>query len=218
MFLKSSEIHSCSRRVSTVLLSFLVSSSFFHIILPFGIRCEGNTGNISGEFLELSRIDLPHYLLEAHVVHDEADEPISSLFHSGRASGPSSFSIGILHGEEPTGFLLFGFALAFDGHAKSFASHVNAYPSSWISFRSFLHIVVQIHQKLVWSMRNSDLGESTISVHRRNSDLNSVFTMQATSCKLQYGPNFGVPFDPPFWLWCFFFSWRSVFTTGNWMK
>ena len=67
-------------------------------------------------------------------------------------------------------------------------------------------------------MRNSDPGVSIVSVQRHNSDLNSVFTMQITGCNFQHGPNFGVPLDPSFWLWCFFFSWKSVFTTGHCMK
>ena len=40
------------------------------------------------------------------------------------------FAIGTFLGEEPAGSLLFGFALAFDRHAKSFASSFNAYSSS----------------------------------------------------------------------------------------
>ena len=111
----------------------------------------------SEEFLSLSRIELLHHLIDAHVNHDEKDESISSIFF-------------------------------------------------------------QIHHILVGSMRNSDPRVSIISVHRRNSDLNSVFTMQTTSCNFQYGPNFGVPLDPSFWLWCFFLSWKSVCTTVHCMK
>ena len=39
--------------------------------------------------------------------------------------------------------------------------------------------------------------------------------MQVTGCNFQYGPNLGVPLDPSFWLWRWFFSWKSVFTTGH---
>ena len=42
-------------------------------------------------------------------------------------------SMGTILGEEPAGFLLCGFAFAFDRHAKSFASSFNAYSSSWTS-------------------------------------------------------------------------------------
>ena len=64
-------------------------------------------------------------------------------------------------------------------------------------------------------MRNSDPRVSIVSAQRHNSDLNSMFTVQVTGCNFQHGPNFGVPLDPSFWLWCFFFSWKSVFTTSH---
>ena len=41
--------------------------------------------------------------------------------------------------------------------------------------------------------------------------------MQVTGYNFQYGPNLGFPLDPSFWLWCSFFSWKSVFTTGHWI-
>ena len=64
-------------------------------------------------------------------------------------------------------------------------------------------------------MRNSDPGVRIVSVQRHNSNLNSMFTVQVTGCNFQYGSNFDVPLDPSFWLWCSFFSWNSVFTTGH---
>ena len=51
-------------------------------------------------------------------------------------------------------------------------------------------------------MRNSDPGVRIVSVHGHDSDLSSMFTMQATGCHFQYGPNFGVPSDPTFWFRC----------------
>ena len=50
------------------------------------------------------------------------------------------------------------------------------------------------HCKLVCSMRNSDPGVRIVSVHRHNSDLNSVHTVQATGCNFQYGPQFWCSF------------------------
>ena len=94
---------------------------------------EGNLGNVSEDFLELSRIELPHLLLDAHLVHDEEDASISSILHN---RFPYSTSVQILFpirtalGEEPASSLLCGSALAFDRHAKSFASNFNAYSSS----------------------------------------------------------------------------------------
>ena len=62
-------------------------------------------------------------------------------------------------------------------------------------------------------MRNSDPGVRIVFVHRHDSDLNSIFAVQATGCNFQYGSNFGVPSDPTFWCRCFFVSWQSVLTT-----
>ena len=47
-------------------------------------------------------------------------------------------------------------------------------------------------------MRNSDPGVRIVSVQRHNSNLNSMFTVQATSCNFQNGSNFGVPWIHPF--------------------
>ena len=49
-------------------------------------------------------------------------------------------------------------------------------------------------------MSNSDPGVSIVSVQKPNSDLNSILTVQVTGRNLLYGPNFGVPLDPFFWL------------------
>ena len=42
--------------------------------------------------------------------------------------------------------------------------------------------------------------------------------MQATGRDFQHGSNFCVSLDPSCWLWCTFFSWKSVFTTSHCMK
>ena len=88
-------------------------------------------GNICEEFISFSRNELLHHLLDAHVVNDEEDESISSIFHDWRLNislvqHRSKFvPIGTALGEEPAGSLLCGFAFAFDRHAKSFASNFN---------------------------------------------------------------------------------------------
>ena len=51
-------------------------------------------------------------------------------YFSGSKSVQVLFPIGTVLGKEPAGSLLCGFALAFDRHAKSFASIFNAYSSS----------------------------------------------------------------------------------------
>ena len=43
-------------------------------------------------------------------------------------------------------------------------------------------------------MRSSDPRVRIVFVHRHRSNLNSIFTLQATGCNFRYGPNFGVPF------------------------
>ena len=42
-------------------------------------------------------------------------------------------------------------------------------------------------------MRNSNPGVSIVSAQRPNSNLDSMFTMQATGCNFQYGSNFRFP-------------------------
>ena len=65
---------------------------------------------------------------------------------------------------------------------------------------------------------NSNPGVSIVSVQRPNSNLHSIFTMQATSRYFQHGSNFWVSLDQSFWLWWSVISWKSVFTTGGCMK
>ena len=45
-------------------------------------------GNVSEDFLQFSRNELLHYLLDVHVFHDEEDESISSIFHNRRMNIP----------------------------------------------------------------------------------------------------------------------------------
>ena len=45
-------------------------------------------------------------------------------------------------------------------------------------------------------MKNSDPGLSVVFTQRPDSNLDSVFTIQATRRNFQYGPNFGVSVDP----------------------
>ena len=59
-------------------------------------------------------------------------------------------------------------------------------------------MIVQIRDQVVYVMRNSDPRVRIVNAYRQNSDLNSIFTLQATTCNFQYGPNFGVPSDPTF--------------------
>ena len=225
MSLKSSEIHNCSWRISTVLESSLISSSSCQARFPLVIRPMKAIQEILLKiFFSSPELNGSIFLLDTHVVSDEEDTSLSSILHNRRIIFPwfnispsSLLSMGTILGEEPAGSLLCGFALAFDRHAKSFASNFNAHSSSW-TFGISIPLLFKFITKPIWSMRNSDPGVSIVSVHGPNSDLNSTFTMQVTGCNFQYGPNLGVPLDPSFWLWCFVFSWKSVFTTGHCIK
>ena len=101
--------------------------------------------------------------------------------------------------DEPAESRFSGFALAFDRLAKSPAFNFNAYSSNYHLLVVVLLLVVQVRDQLIQAMRNSDPRVRIVFVHRLNSDLHSKFTLQATGCNFQYGPNFGVPFDPTFW-------------------
>ena len=126
------------------LCSTLVFSCFFLLLLPcFSSTCyqtnEDNTGNVSEDSLQFSRIEQLHHLLYAYVVHDGEDELLSSKLRTQRESIPGSISIqflwfiGMVPDEEPASSLLCGFAFASDGLAKSPAFNLNAHSSNCIS-------------------------------------------------------------------------------------
>ena len=77
-------------------------------------------GTDSEDFPLFSRNEPLHRLLDVLSVSDEEDEP------------PIQFllSMGMILDEEPAGYLLCGFAFAFDRPTKSFASSCNACSSS----------------------------------------------------------------------------------------
>ena len=56
--------------------------------------------------------------------------------------------------------------------------------------------VVQIRDKLIWAMRNSDPRVRIVFVHGHDYDINSIFAVQATGCNFQHGSDYGVPSDP----------------------
>ena len=108
-------------------------------------------------------------------------------------------------------FFVVLFLFVSDRPTKSFALSFNAYFSSW---SRICFVVVQIHHKPFWSTRN-DQKVTVVPIQRPNSDLHSMFTVQITGCNFRYGPNFGVPLDLSFRLWCWIFSRKSVFTTSH---
>ena len=91
-----------------------------------------------------------------------------------------------------------------------------------LSLRGLLLVVVvllvaQVRDQLVQAMRNSDPGVRIVFVHRFNSNLHSIFTLQVAGCDFQYGSNFGVPLNPTFRVSWFVVSWQSVLTTCYWL-
>ena len=126
-------------------------------------------------------------------------------------------SIGTILGEEPAGSLLCGFAFAFDRHAKSLAFSLNAYSSSWfsgISVALLFKFITNLFDP--WQILTQ---EWVLSLFKDIILISTPYlTVQITGCNFQHGPNFGVSLDPSFRLWGFFFSWKSVFTTGHCIK
>ena len=225
MSLKSSEINNCSWIISTVLESPFCSSSCCQACFPSIVRPMRSLWElILKSFLSSPEMNRP-VLFSMHLWMTKKIDYFLRHLTIGERIFPwfnidpiPSFPMGTTLGEEPAGSLLRGFAFAFDRHAKSFALSFNERIFFELIFGNLCFIVVRIHHKLIWSMRNSDPGVSVVSAQRHNSDLNSMFTVQITGCNFQYGPNLGVSLDPAFRLWCCFFSRKSVFTTGHCTK
>ena len=227
MSLKSSEINNCSWIISTVLESPFYSSSCCQTCFPSFVRPMNRLWELFLKIFlhspEMNRsIFFSMHLLwmtkkiKYFLRYLVFGERIFPWFKY--RSIQFLFWMGTILGEEPAGSLLCGFAFAFDRYAKSFALSFNANSSSWSSGKDVSLLFIQIHHKLIWSMRNSDPGVSVVSAQRHNSDLNSMFTVQITDCNFQYGLNFRVSLDPAIRLWCCFCSWKSVFTTSHCMK
>ena len=100
------------------------------------------------------------------------------------------------------------------GMLKSLASNFNAYSSTWtsgISCSLLFKFITNLFDP--WEILTQDWELSLF----RDIMLISTpfFTVQATSCNFQFGPNLGVPSDPTFRFRCSFLSWMSVFTTNH---
>ena len=110
--------------------------------------------------------------------------------------------------EEPAGSLLCGFVLATDRHANLWHpiwTHINRaelleFPAHCCSNSSETCL---IHKKF-WP-RNE-------YCHCLQIQFWSQFHI---FCNFQHGPSLGVRMDPSFWLWCWIFSQKGVFTTTH---
>ena len=95
--------------------------------------------------------------------------------------------MGTILGEEPASSLLCGFAFAFDRHTKSFAFNFNAYSSTWSSGMSvslLFKFITNLFDQ--WEFLTQ---ERVLSLFKdKNSDLHSIFTVQATVYNFQYKP------------------------------
>ena len=132
MSLKSSETNNCSWRISTVLVSFLVSSSC-HVFLPLAIRPMRATQEIFLEIFFFSPELNCSIIFSMHMLSMTKKMNQCLRYFPGSMSIQFLLPIGTILGEEPASSLLCGFALDFDRHAQSFASNLNAYSSSWTS-------------------------------------------------------------------------------------
>ena len=152
-----------------------IFSYFLLLLLPcFSSTCyqtnEGSTRNISEDWF--SRIDLLHHLLDAHVVHDEEYESISSIFQNRRVN-ISLFQHRSKFFSQQELFLVnqqvlsWWFCLSLCSACKIL--HIQLQRMFFrLIFRNFCVVVVGIDHKFFWFMRNSDPRVSIISVHRRN--------------------------------------------------
>ena len=157
----------------------------------------------SEDELLISRIQSLHHCLEVGF-HDEEDGSVSSTLDNRRATVfPGSTSVQVL---SPVGIVLVdemaksrfcGFAFAFERLAKSLAFSLNACSSNCIS---------EVSCSLLFKFVTTMFKPWEILTHEWElclfTDLilisTPVFTLQATGCNFQYGPNLGVPSNPTF--------------------
>ena len=177
MTLKSSEVSNCSWRISTVLVSFLVSSSC-HAPLPLVVRPMKTVREMFLNRSISSRCTCFPWPRRWII-----GEWIFTWFNISPNSSPNRNCSWGEAGKFSSLWFSFGLWSACKILPTQFERKLFE-----LNFWNFL-LTVQIHHKLVWSMLNSDQGVRIVSVHRHDSDRNSVLTVQATGCNFQYGPN-----------------------------
>ena len=172
MSLKSSEIHNCSWRISTVLESFLFSSSSRQTCFPLAIRPMRRMQEMFLKiFLNSPELNCSHLLLDAFVVNDEEDTPLSSILHDRRKNislvqHQSKFQLDLFLVKSQQ--VLVFVVLLWPWIGMQNISHpILTHILFELNFGNFCLIVVQIHHKLIWSMRNSDPGVSIVSIQRQ---------------------------------------------------
>ena len=187
MTLESSEVKNFSWRISTILKSFLVSSSSCHAALPLFIRPMLRIHNMVLKIIFfISRIQSLHHLLEVDY-HDEEDWSVSSTlksrerifwsFNISPSSFPDRYSFCGWAGRGAS--LWFYFGLWSARKSKCIRLQRKLFEQN---FRGFLLVVVvllvvQIRDQLIQAMRNSDPRVRIVFVHRLNSDFHSIFTL-----------------------------------------
>ena len=224
MSLRSSEIHNCSWRISTVLEYVLISSSSCQAYFPLTVRPMRRVWELilkvffDSPEMNCSIFFSMHMLWMTKKIHHflryfKIGEWIFPWFNISPSPLPNRNYSWRRAGRSSSWWFCFGLWSA----CKIFRIQFKRILFE-LKFWNFCLIVVQIHHKLIWSMRNSDPGMSIVSVQRPNSDLNSTLTMQATGRDFQNGSNLCVSLDPSSRLWWSILPWKSVFTTGHWMK
>ena len=204
MTLKTSEVQDYSWRISTRLVNFLVSSSSCHAFLPLAFRPMKAIWEIFLKIIfnspELNRSTIfSMYLfsmakkMDKFLWYVKIGEWISTWFNIGPSSFPYQDCSRWRASRFSSGWFCFGLWSACN-----------------VTCIKFQRKFFELH-----FMRNSDPRVRIVYVCKLISTPSPRLTCKATSCNIQYGPNFGVPLDLSFWLWCFFVTWQSVFTTSH---
>ena len=188
--------HLCTWRISPILENSPLSSACCQTFFPTIIRPKNRLWELILEFsLILQKWTAPS---SARCKCCEWRSRYVTLFDTSKSEKdyfPGSISLPVLlptetiHGEEPANSLLFGSAFAFERHEMHILrNELQQFPARCCSYSSQTSL---IHEKF-WPKNEYCLCS------RHDSDHNSMFTVQITSCNFQYGPHCGVPLSPSF--------------------
>ena len=168
MALKSSEIHNCSWRISTVLESPFCSSSCCQTCFPSTVRPMNRfVGMDSEDFHLFSRNEPLHLLLDVLSVSDEEDESLSSKPRTRRENvsrvqyRSNSFfpwERFLVKSRQVLFFVVLLLPLiGIQNLLHPIVTHILR-----AVLQEFLCRCCSVHHKLIWSMRNSDPRASIV--------------------------------------------------------
>ena len=221
MSLKSSEIHNCSRGITTVQESFLISSSS-QACFPLAIRPMRRRQQLFLKIFLNSPELICSILFSLHMLWmTKKIHYFLRHFIIGKRIFPwFSISANPLH------------------HRICSWRRTSRFSSSWFCFGlwsacKILRIQFQRKYTSSWTF---GISVSVLFKFITNNLIHKEFWPKSEFClcskttlwsqlysyhesnwlQLLMRAQFCVPLDPSFWLWCFFFSWKSVFTTSHW--